>query len=91
MFTSVVIQTLFFAAGVLMLVGSGISLRAASFDLMSALSTVGLSVGAVGPDSPPVILVIFTAAMALGRLEFLVVFFAGAKFLRDVAALMRKG
>ncbi len=90
MFTSVVIQTLFFAAGVLMLVGSGISLRAASFDLMSALSTVGLSVGAVGPDSPPVILVIFTAAMALGRLEFLVVFFAGAKFLRDFASMLRK-
>jgi len=90
MFTSVAIQAIFFALGLLMLVGSGISLRAASFDLMSALSTVGLSVGAVGPDSPPGILAVFTAAMALGRLEFLVVFFAGAKFIRDLGTMVRK-
>jgi len=91
MITSVTFQVLFFSLGLLILVGSGISLRDASFDLVSALSTVGLSVGAVGPDSPPFILAVFTAAMALGRLEFLVVFFAGAKFARDLATMFRKG
>ncbi len=90
MFTSVTFQAIFFALGLLMLVGSGISLRDASFDLMSALSTVGLSVGAVGPNSSPIILAVFTTAMALGRLEFLVVFFAGAKFARDLTAMVRK-
>ena len=89
-FTSIAFQTLFFALGLLMLVGSGMPLRDASFDLMSALSTVGLSVGAVGPASSPWILSIFTAAMALGRLEFLVVFFAGAKLARDVVAMVRE-
>lgn len=91
MITSVTFQVMFFSLGLLILVGSGISLRDASFDLVSALSTVGLSVGAVGPDSPPFILAVFTAAMALGRLEFLVVFFAGAKFARDLATMFRRG
>jgi len=90
MITSVTFQVLFFSLGLLILVGSGISLRDASFDLVSALSTVGLSVGAVGPDSPPFILAVFTAAMALGRLEFLVVFFAGAKVARDLTAMVRR-
>ena len=90
MITSVTFQVLFFSLGLLILVGNGISLRDAAFDLVSALSTVGLSVGAVGPDSPPFILAVFTAAMALGRLEFLVVFFAGAKFARDLLTMVRR-
>ncbi|MEM9013099.1 MAG: potassium transporter TrkG [Pseudomonadota bacterium] len=44
---------------------------AALFDAVSALSTVGLSTGVVGPDLPDFAKLSMTVAMLLGRLEFL--------------------
>ncbi|MBY8974383.1 TrkH family potassium uptake protein [Rhodobacteraceae bacterium NNCM2] len=41
------------------------------FDTVSALSTVGLSAGAVGPEMPTALKAGVIAAMLLGRLEFL--------------------
>ncbi|MGR3512004.1 MAG: TrkH family potassium uptake protein [Paracoccaceae bacterium] len=44
----------------------------ALFDTVSALSTVGLSAGIIGPDLEPGLKLLATAAMLLGRLEFFV-------------------
>ncbi|WP_292022304.1 potassium transporter TrkG [Maritimibacter sp. UBA3975] len=43
------------------------------FDIVSALSTVGLSSGVTGPDLAPHLKAVLAAAMFLGRLEFLAV------------------
>lgn len=43
----------------------------ALFDIVSALSTVGLSSGLTGPDLAPGLKAVLIAAMLLGRLEFL--------------------
>lgn len=45
----------------------------ALFDTISALSTVGLSTGVIGPDLPPGAQLMLTLAMWLGRLEFIAV------------------
>lgn len=45
----------------------------ALFDIVSALSTVGLGAGAVGPDIAPGLKLLTALAMLLGRLEFIVV------------------
>ena len=45
----------------------------ALFDTVSAFSTVGLSMGVVGPDLPVTAKLCFTLAMLFGRLEFLAV------------------
>lgn len=42
------------------------------FDAVSALSTVGLSSGVIGPDLEPELKLLTVAAMLLGRLEFFV-------------------
>lgn len=44
----------------------------ALFDAVSALSTVGLSTGVIGPDLEPLLKLLTIAAMLLGRLEFFV-------------------
>jgi trk system potassium uptake protein TrkH len=41
------------------------------FEITSALSCVGLSVGIISPDADPFIKIIIIIAMYLGRLEFL--------------------
>lgn len=41
------------------------------FDIVSALSTVGLSTGVVGPDLPGHLKIVLAIAMLAGRLEFL--------------------
>ncbi|WP_029056756.1 TrkH family potassium uptake protein [Stappia stellulata] len=46
------------------------------FDIVSALSTVGLSSGVTGPDLAPHLKFVLVAAMFLGRLEFLAVLVA---------------
>lgn len=53
--------------------GCGYAAGPALFDTISALSTVGLSAGAVGPDIPSPLKLALTAAMWLGRLEFIAV------------------
>jgi len=42
------------------------------FVIVSALSTVGLSTGIIGPETPSVLKFVLICAMLLGRLEFLV-------------------
>lgn len=56
-----------------MLLGLGHPAMPALFDTLSALSTVGLSTGVIGPDLPPAAQLVLTAAMWLGRLEFIAV------------------
>ncbi|WP_415922113.1 TrkH family potassium uptake protein [Tateyamaria sp. SN6-1] len=45
----------------------------ALFDTVSALSTVGLSTGVIGPDLPPAAQIAVSIGMWLGRLEFIAV------------------
>lgn len=52
---------------------SGEAPLASLFDIISALSTVGLSTGVTGPDLAPHLKVVLAASMFLGRLEFLAV------------------
>lgn len=52
----------------------------ALFDVVSALSTVGLSTGAIAPDTEPVLKMLVCIVMLMGRLEivaFLVLMFPG--------------
>ncbi len=46
---------------------------ASLFDTVSALSTVGLSAGVIGPDLPPAAQIAVAIGMWLGRLEFIAV------------------
>lgn len=62
----------------------GYSIKDSLFEFASALGTVGLSVGIVSYGSNPVILWTSTVGMFLGRLEFYVVFIAGAKMIMDI-------
>ncbi|WP_210421514.1 TrkH family potassium uptake protein [Hoeflea halophila] len=54
-------------------VAHGYTPLSALFDTISALSTVGLSTGAVGPDMPTDLKLSVAFAMWLGRLEFIAV------------------
>lgn len=62
----------------------GYSLQDSMFEFGSALGTVGLSVGIIGPNCPDAILITNTVGMFLGRLEFFVVFFAIIKIMKDL-------
>jgi trk system potassium uptake protein TrkH len=53
-------------------------------EYVSALSTVGLSVGITGPDMPVVLKLAQMFAMWLGRLEFIVVLVMFAKLRHDL-------
>lgn len=55
------------------LLAAGYPAMESLFDTVSALSTVGLGTGVVGPDLPDRLTVLFTFAMWLGRLEFIAV------------------
>ncbi len=57
----------------------------ALFEVVSAVSTVGLSSGITGPDLPPHLVAALTAAMLLGRLEFLalIAIFLPKTWIRD--------
>lgn len=70
--------------GALIFSGFGYSIKDSLFEFASALGTVGLSVGIVSYGSNPVILWTSTVGMFLGRLEFYVVFIAGAKMIMDI-------
>ncbi|MCG3133204.1 MAG: Trk system potassium uptake protein TrkG [Planctomycetes bacterium] len=65
----------------------GIDLQSAVFEMVSCLSTVGLSIGATTADTPAPVLWSGTAGMFLGRLEFLIVAVAIVKVVTDFAAL----
>lgn len=77
------------AAGTFVLLSYGIDLQSAIFEMVSSLSTVGLSIGVTLPSSPGPVLWAETIGMFLGRLEFLIVVVAAGKFLRDLRPLVR--
>ncbi len=75
-------------AGGCALAALGLPLADSLFEFASALGTVGLSTGLTSAASPEGQLWIQIAGMILGRLEFFVLFWGLAKFLRDLPALV---
>ena len=73
--------------GTAILAAHGHPLSHALFEFASAQGTVGLSVGVTAPDAPGAVLWTEIAGMFLGRLEFLVVFVAVFKLVRDLRRL----
>ncbi len=77
--------------GTTVIAACGYDLRSALFEMSSALGTVGLSVGVTAPGAPGAVLWTETAAMLLGRLEFVAVVLCarrvGADLLAYAAAL----
>ncbi|MFO7819693.1 MAG: TrkH family potassium uptake protein [Halanaerobacter sp.] len=77
-----------YASGVLVYLAHGYGLVESMFEFASSLGTVGLSIGITAADAPASILWLETAGMILGRLEFLVIFFALAKLYKDTKYLI---
>ena len=73
-----------FIVCVLILLANGYDIKESMFEIASCLSTVGLSLGVTSPDAPTVVLLTESAAMFLGRLEFIVVFYAVLKIVKDI-------
>jgi len=71
--------------GTLIFTAYGHSLQNSLFEFASALGTVGLSVGIISYNSPPLILWTTSFGMFMGRLEFYVVFVAFAKIFMDIS------
>lgn len=69
--------------GTLVLVGYGYEIGASFFEMMSAVSTIGLSVGITAADAPPSVLLTMTIGMFFGRLEFFAIFVGLTKIWRD--------
>lgn len=78
-----------FWIGSVILALSGYSLEESLFEMASSVGTVGLSAGVTSPDAPPQVLLVQTAAMLLGRLEFYVVIIGGLKIVRDATILTK--
>lgn len=76
--------------GVLIFLAYDYDLSNALFEFASALGTVGLSIGITSPDAPPAILWTESIGMFLGRLEFLVIFYAIAKLIKDTKYMLTK-
>lgn len=70
--------------GTLIFTAYGHSLQNSLFEFASALGTVGLSVGIISYNSPPLLLWTTSFGMFMGRLEFYVVFVAFAKIFMDI-------
>jgi trk system potassium uptake protein TrkH len=79
-----------YTVGVLILCACGFSLRDSLFEFASALGTVGLSVGVTSAQMPGVALWAETAAMFLGRLEFIVIFVSLVKLGRDTGRMLAR-
>lgn len=77
------------AISVTILLAHGIDLQSATFEMVSCLSTVGLTIGVTTPTTPAGVLWAGSVGMFLGRLEFLIVVVALAKVLRDAKPLVR--
>ncbi|AOY77948.1 TrkH family potassium uptake protein [Clostridium formicaceticum] len=78
------IYMLTYAIGVLIFLFYGYPLKESMFEFASSLSTVGLSMGITSPDAPIGILWTQIIGMMLGRLEFIVIFFASIKLMKDI-------
>lgn len=79
-----------YVAGVFILLVHGYSLQESMFEFASSLGTVGLSVGVTAPDAPKIVLWTETVGMMLGRLEFIVLFFATMKIIRDLRFISKR-
>lgn len=79
-----------YVIGVMVLLLHGYSLQDSLFEFASSLGTVGLSVGITAFNAPKVVLWAESVGMMLGRLEFLVVFFAGLKIIRDLGIISKR-
>jgi trk system potassium uptake protein len=77
-----------YCIGVLIFLLHGYPLMDSMFEFASSLSTVGLSVGIIAPNAPLLILWTSITGMMLGRLEFIVVFFASIKLIKDLTFMI---
>lgn len=77
-----------FLAGMLALCAYHLPLDEAAFEMASALSTVGLSVGVTSPTCPDGVLWTLTVAMFVGRLELVAVLVGLASCARIFARLL---
>ncbi len=80
----IMLYLLTFAVGVAIFLLSGYGLQESLFEFGSALGTVGLSIGITSASAPNHILITEIAGMFLGRLEFLIIFFAAIKIIKDL-------
>jgi trk system potassium uptake protein len=71
--------------GTLIMAAHGYPLSLSLFEMTSTLSTVGLSVGITGPDTPVAVLWTQIIGMFLGRLEFLAIVIGLKRVLTDLA------
>lgn len=76
--------------GILALVLQEIPIREAMFEFSSALGTVGLSIGMTAPGAPAGLMAVLMTGMLLGRLEFLVIFYAAVKLVKDMKTIQVK-
>jgi trk system potassium uptake protein TrkH len=79
-----------FSLGTLIISSFGYELKDAMFEFASALGTVGLSIGITSASAPKGVLWTQIVGMILGRLEFMVVFYAIIKIFRDMSFIARK-
>lgn len=86
-FTTLYMITYAIGVGILLL--HGYTLRDSMFEFASSLGTVGLSVGITSPDAPALVLWTETIGMILGRLEFIVIFFASMKIIKDIRLILK--
>ena len=85
----ITVYLIFYVFGVFVLVGNGYSLQNSMFEMASSISTVGLSVGITSPNAAISVMWVQIIGMLLGRLEFLVVFFAGIKIIKDIKFIIK--
>lgn len=86
----IAIYMLVYVAGVMIFLLYGYPLKESMFEFASSLGTVGLSVGITSAAAPPIILWTEIIGMFLGRLEILVVIYAGIKVFKDLKAILGK-
>ncbi len=80
----VFLYLLIYFGGVLIFLSQGFELKESMFEFGSALGTVGLSTGIVGAEASNTILWTCSAAMFLGRLEFMIIFISIVKIFKDL-------
>lgn len=86
----ILLYLLTFFVGVAIHTAYGYSLLESMFEFGSALGTVGLSIGIISPEAPLGIIWTQTIGMFLGRLEFLIILFAGIKLFKDGIYIAKK-
>lgn len=79
----IILYLMTYFIGVLIFLAHGYNLEDSLFEFASALGTVGLSVGITAADAPAAVIWTETIGMMLGRLEFLIIFFAFIKLFKD--------